>query len=213
MNTFNAMRLFMLLGFGFMAVAALAIFIFNLASPRRSKPMMTEPSGIVLFLSITGALTFLAGLSLVVCGFAGLGLALAGAGWLAAFGSIFINAARAKAKRAVWPVVSARCTDRELQRKIYNNGDDGWSWRVVCEINFAGKNYRVTPKVHWSDAGQADAPFWSEEKARQFIAQTITPDGDCKLRVNPDNPLEAELIRMPFRSHDQKKLENPRHQS
>jgi hypothetical protein len=195
MNAFNAMRLSMLLGFGFMAVAALAIFIFKLASPRRSKSMMTEPSGIVLFLSITGILTFLAGLSLAVCGYQDLGLALAGAGLLAAFGSIFMNAARAKAKRAAWPVVSARCTDRELQKKIYNDGNDGWSWRVVCEINFAGKNYSVTPKVHWSDAGQADAPFWSEEKARHFLAQAIAPDGECKLRVNPDNPLEAELLR------------------
>ncbi|MGA2853584.1 MAG: hypothetical protein ABSE90_05590, partial [Verrucomicrobiota bacterium] len=135
MNALNAMRLLMLFGFGFLAVAALAIFIFKLASPRRSKPMMTEPGGIVLFLSITGILTFLAGLSLAVCGYQGLGLALAGAGFLAAFGSIFMNAARAKAKRAVLPVVSARCIDRELQKKIYNDGNDGWSWRVVCEIN------------------------------------------------------------------------------
>jgi hypothetical protein len=193
MNAFNAMRLAMLLGFGFMAVAALAIFIFKIASQRRSRPMMTEPSGIVLFLSMTGILTFLAGCSLVVCGFQGLGLALAGAGLLAAFGSIFLNAARAKAKRATWPVVSARCIDRELQKKIYN-GTDGWSWRVICEINFAGKNFNVTPKVHWSDAGQSDAPFWSEEKARRFIAQNITPDGECRLRVNPDNPIEAELL-------------------
>jgi hypothetical protein len=195
MNALNAMRLLMLFGFGFLAVAALAIFIFKLASPRRSKPMMTEPGGIVLFLSITGILTFLAGLSLAVCGYQGLGLALAGAGFLAAFGSIFMNAARAKAKRAVLPVVSARCIDRELQKKIYNDGNDGWSWRVVCEINFAGKSYSVTPKVHWSDAQQADAPFWSEEKARQFLAQTIAPDGGCKLRVNPHNPIEAELLR------------------
>ncbi len=187
----------MLCGFGFMAVAAIAICIFKLASPRRSQPMMTDPNGIVLFLSMAGILTFLAGLSLAVLGFESLGLSLAGAGFLAIFGSIFINAARAKAKRAAWPVVSARCTDRELQTKIYTEHKTGWSWRVVCEINFAGKNYRVSPKVHWSDAGQVDEPFWSEEKARHFLARAIAPDGQCQLRVNPHNPLEAELVRRP----------------
>lgn len=194
MNAFNAIRLSMLLGIGFMAVAAMVILIIKLAGPRRSQPMMTEPGGVVLFLSFAGVLTFLTGLGLAVCGFQGFGLALAGTGLLAAWGSIFINAARAKAKRAAWPVVSARCMDRELQKKIYNDGNDGWSWRVICEINFAGKDYRVTPKVHWSDAEPADAPFWSEEKARHFLAQAIAPGGECKLRVNPDNPLEAELL-------------------
>jgi hypothetical protein len=41
---------------------------------------------------------------------------------------------------------------------------------------------------------QVDAPFWKEEKARQFISRKISPKGECRLRVNPDDPFEAELL-------------------
>jgi hypothetical protein len=196
----NAKDYFALFVLGFMAMAALVIFIVKVGTRGRANPMMTETSGIVPYLALGGVLGFLTGLGLVGSGghkYQALGLALAGGGFTATCGSILLNAARAKAKKAVWPVVSARCTDQKLRKIAFTSHDgawDDWRWSLVCEINYAGKNYRVTPKVRWSDATQGETPFRSEAEARQFIAQTITSSGECKLRVNPDNPLESELL-------------------
>jgi hypothetical protein len=67
-------------------------------------------------------------------------------------------------------------------------------WRVVCEINYGGKDYVVTPKVRWSDASQGESAFWKQEKAQRFIAERISPTGECKVRVNPNNPVDSELV-------------------
>ena len=125
------------------------------------------------------------------------GFVLAGGGFLAMLGGTFLNAAAAKTKRKAWPVVPAQCTHQQLEVRRYSGEggpSDGWLWQVVCEIRYGGKKYAVSPKVYWSDLGQGDAPFWSEAKARQFISRKISPKGECQLRVNPDNPLEAELL-------------------
>jgi len=66
--------------------------------------------------------------------------------------------------------------------------------RVVCEFTFAGQVYRVTPKLNWSDVAQSESAFPSEEKAQSFLEKRIGPTGECRLRVNPSNPAEAELI-------------------
>ena len=191
----GATRYMMLSIVGFMAVVGIGIFIFNLARPNRLKPMMTETCIIVPFLSLAGVLGFTIGLGLFFFNEHQYGLELAGGGFLACCGSILLNAVTARMKRSAWPVVSARCMERMLEKKISHEGTDFWRWRLVCEINYVGKDYQVVPKIRWSDAGQSETPFWTEAKAQQFLAQMISENGECKLRVNPNNPLEAELIR------------------
>jgi hypothetical protein len=187
-------------GLGFMAMGAVVIFIINVADRDRFRSPWGWQGGIAPFLSLGGVLGFCTGLGLLMYDkekYLPLGVVLAGGGFLALGGSILLNAAMAKAKRAVWPIVSARCTDQKLRKIAFSSGDgvwDGWRWLLTCEINYAGKNYRVTPRVRWSDASQQEEPFRSKKRARRFIAQTITSSGDCKLRVNPKNPLESELL-------------------
>jgi hypothetical protein len=124
-----------------------------------------------------------------------LGPTLAAAGLLAVVGSIILNALTAKAKRATWPVISARCIEQTLQKHHSYEGGDFWLWQLVCEMNYAGKKYQVVPKVRWSDAGQSESPFLSEAKAQKFINEIIFTNGACKIRVNPQNPLEAEMLK------------------
>jgi hypothetical protein len=190
----NGIPYTMLSVFGFLAVAGVAIFIINLFRPQRPKPMMTESNGLVPFLSLVGVVGFPVGLGLLVCGFAKSGWMLVGLGTLAVVGSILLNMVSAKRKRATWPVVSARCTRQTLQKKVDHEGNNLWQLLLVCEINFAGKNYQVVPKVRWSDAGQSEEPFSTEGKAQNFLAKIISTNGECKLRVNPDKPQEVELL-------------------
>jgi hypothetical protein len=196
--TLNIVRYCVLSVLSFMAVAAIVILIVKLAD-KKPKPMMVETCRLALWLAAAGIFAFLIGVGLLVLpeiDRMNLGLALAGGGFLALVGSTFLNVAMAKAKRAVWPVVLAHCTERQLQMKAFwsDNGPRyGWLWRVVCEINYGGKHYVVSPMVNWSAFGLWNTAFWSEEKAHRFIAERVSPNGDCKLRVNPNNPLEAEL--------------------
>ena len=157
---------------------------------------MAETCAWLPFLSVPGMLAFLGGVWLLFYDsqkFQTLGFTLLAAGALAIGGSIVLNAVTAKAKRAGWPIVRARCVERTLQN--HNSYESNfWLWNLVCEMNFAGKNYRIIPKVRWSDAGQSESPFFTEAKAQAFITQAITLDGQCQLRVNPQNPQEAELM-------------------
>jgi len=195
----NIARYFVLSLVGIMAMAYVVILIIKFAD-KNPRPMMSERNRLVFWLSAFGLPAFLLGLVLAILpefGQLNLGVALVVGGFLAVLASTFLNAVLAKSKRAAWPVVNARCTERQLQTKKFSNGEgsaDGWLWRLVCEINHGGKRYVVSPKVHWTDLGQIDAPFWSKEKAQLFLSQKISPDGECKLRLNPDNPLEAELV-------------------
>ena len=86
----SAIRYLMLAGLAFMALAAVAIFIYRILSPARAK---LEVGGVVPYMSIIGVLGFLIGSGLVVYDghkYLGLGLGLAGLGWLAMVGSFFI---------------------------------------------------------------------------------------------------------------------------
>ena len=182
-----------------MAAAAVVILIINLTR-KTPKPMMTESCRLAFWLVVPGLFACLSGVALIFLpelDHENSGLALAGGGFLAMVGGTFLNAAAAKKNRKAWPVVPAHCTDHQLQKgraSTANGAVDCWYWQVVCEINYGGKHYVVTPMVHWSDLGQGDAPFTNEAKAQEFVAQKIMLNGECKLRVNPNNPLEAELI-------------------
>lgn len=121
----------------------------------------------------------------------------AAGGFLAAVVSMLLNAFTARARRRAWPVISARCIERQLERKLFANDggpSEGWVWKVVCEVDYGGKHYVVRPEAHWSDVAQGDCPFWKEEKGRRLLSQRISPNGECKVRVNPANPLEAALV-------------------
>ena len=165
---------------------------------KKPKPMMSETCRLVLWLSGIGIPVFLSGMVLAFLGQTFLGLALIAGGFSALVGSTVLNANVAKAKRAAWPVVLARCTERHLQKQTFCTGEgsiaDGWLWLMVCETTYEGKQYIISPKVHWNDSAQSDLPFWSEQKAEKFASQKISSNGECKLRVNPSNPLEAELL-------------------
>jgi hypothetical protein len=198
-NIFNVgARIFVLSCVGVMMVGYIFILLVKLGD-KTPKPMMAERSRTAFWLSALGVPVFILGMALgfLSSDHENLGLALAVGGLLTMCASVSLNAVLAKSKRAAWPKVPARCTERQLQKRKYateGGSTDGWVWRVVCEIDYGGKTQVVSPKVHWSDGGQADTPFWSEKKAQQFIAQRISPQGGCKLRVNPQNPVEAELL-------------------
>jgi hypothetical protein len=81
-----------------------------------------------------------------------------------------------------------------LEKIVAAGEGDTWKWNVECEIDYAGEKYRVFPKVRWSDEAQADTAFWSEKRARLYLARKMTSDGECKLRINPNNPREGELF-------------------
>jgi len=193
----SAARYFALAIIAFMALIATVIVIVNLVR-RQPRPMMAETCPLVPFLSVPGLFAFLGGMWLLFYNadkYQSLGLALTGAGLFVLFCSILLNALTAKAKRAGWPVVSARCIKQTLQKHQSHEGADFWLWRLVCEINYAGNIYQVIPKVRWSDAGQSESPFFTEAKAKKFSSEIISPSGACKIRVNPKNPLEAEMLK------------------
>lgn len=194
-------RFFGLSVMAFMAVGVIAILLYNLAHRDRPKPMEAESCPITVFLSVTGVFCTLFGLGFAVYDkgsrYGRWALSVAAGGFLLAVVSMLLNAFMARARRRAWPVVSGRCTERQLERKLISNDggpSEGWVWKVVCEVDYGGKHYVVRPKVHWSDLAQGDGPFWKEEKARRFLSQRIAPNGECKLRLNPNNPLEAELV-------------------
>jgi hypothetical protein len=85
-----------------------------------------------------------------------------------------------------WAVVQGRCTDREI-RKVSVRGKWVWQWRIVCNYEQRGNPYRVTPKVNWSS-------FNSEVAAIQFLESRISPNGECTLRIHPNNSLRTELM-------------------
>lgn len=101
---------------------------------------------------------------------------------------------KARRERQKWVKVNAKCIDREWQRIQTTRGSaaggmgGGWTWafRLLCEFDFQGKHFKVTPG-YWTT-------FISEESLKSFFDKRIATDGLCELWVNPKNPLQAELI-------------------
>ena len=86
----DATRYFGLGILAFMAIAAVSIFAYRIASRSRSE---LEAGGVVPYISILGVFGFLAGVGLLVYdqhGFLRLGLGLAASGLLALFASYFV---------------------------------------------------------------------------------------------------------------------------
>jgi hypothetical protein len=76
-------------------------------------------------------------------------------------------------------------------RKVWiqgrRGGHWGWLWRIICQYEYLGIPYRVTPEVYWGS-------FTSEEAALKFLEERMSPDGGCTLRVDPKKPFRTELM-------------------
>lgn len=96
----------------------------------------------------------------------------------------------ARKRRASWLRVPARCVEREIfkDHSYADGGDMGktWQFTLVCEFELGGGMHRVTPGF-WRT-------FATRAGVERFLAKNISPQGDCELYVNPDDPLEAELV-------------------
>jgi hypothetical protein len=89
-----------------------------------------------------------------------------------------------------WQEVEARCIDRELrnvQVEAQHGYASGWCWRVVCEYEFHAQKITVTP-------GPQPMICASEADAMKFISKRVAADGSCRLRINPDNPVQTKLL-------------------
>lgn len=98
---------------------------------------------------------------------------------------------RGRIVRRNWKRIVAQCTDKEWKSIIGAASQRGgvrkaWTFKLLCEFELGGKRYTVTPG-YWST-------FISEGRLQKFLAKVISPDGKCQLWVNPENPLQAELI-------------------
>ncbi len=136
--------------------------------------------------ALLGALLFLVGIfagfkvkALFLISIAGLVLAL--------FSILF----RGRIVRRHWKKVSSQCIDREIKQVLSTPGIRGgarktWAFQLLCEFDLSGKHYTVTPG-YWTT-------FISERRIQAFLDRVISLDGKCQLWVNPDNPLQSELI-------------------
>ena len=87
----------------------------------------------------------------------------------------------------------ATCIDREFRstpHPEYNR--DSWAVRIVCRYAFEGVQQTGTP--HLAIGAEQGMDFASREAAEQFLADRISPDGTCWLRVDPRKPLRAYLM-------------------
>ena len=154
-----------------------------------SKPMTMDSGGIVSILPMAGVLGFIGGLAMATYDkkYESSGLMIAVLSFVVLFGGALL---KARVVRRGWDVAPGRCVDRELQ-KVWlpdsSSGHWGWFWRIVCEYEYLGTPYRVTPEVYW-------ASFNSEEAALKFLEERISANGECMLHVDPKNPLRTELM-------------------
>lgn len=89
-------------------------------------------------------------------------------------------------QQQAWVQVRAKCVDREIREVRQRTlGNEIWDYRLLCEFDYGGKQYAVTPETAWVMA------LNSEQAARQYLEERIDADGNCTLWINPENPLQA----------------------
>lgn len=141
-------------------------------------------------LALVGVAGFLGGLALFGWYVASQGPAWGMIGLPVAVGSLalvfFSVWWQARTRRRNWVQADARCVDREFRQVRVQHGLN-WEARLVCEFQANGKNYRATPAVHYCS-------FRTEDALQQYIDERVTPNGQCRLFINPANPLECELV-------------------
>lgn len=113
---------------------------------------------------------------------------------LFAFGGIsafLLHLSNERLRRADWIQITAKCIDKEIKmRRIMGSrgsvGNPVWDFRMLCEFVLDGQQYKVTPLYR--------KMFNSEKEVNEFLSNTIDDSGNCILRVNPRNPLEADFV-------------------
>lgn len=89
--------------------------------------------------------------------------------------------------RRAWKRVRARCLDHEIWEDYAEGPDSGktWYFQLLCEFKLHGRTYQVTPS-YWRT-------FATKAGVSSFLERKISPSGWCQLRINPKNPLQAEV--------------------
>ena len=155
-----------------------------------SRPMTINAGGLLGAIPIVGALGFFVGVGIAAYEtpeHLWAGLTVAVSSWLVALGGWWLKNRKVGLD---WDVAPGRCVDRELQKILVPRGGQwNWCWRLVCEYEYLGIRYRVTPEMYWMGLA-------SEAAAHKFLAKRIGPDGKCLLRVDPKNPLRTELLEL-----------------
>lgn len=98
---------------------------------------------------------------------------------------------------ATFEPVEATCIDRDVQE--FEDLDSVgsfprstfWAPRILCEFDYRGTRYRVTPIIVKLSA------FSTEERVNRFLEDRIDNNGMCRLWVNPKNPLHTVFHKRP----------------
>ena len=96
---------------------------------------------------------------------------------------------RTRQERKRWLPAVARCL-KHVVKWMGEGRYGGYVCIAICEYEYAGIKYRVTPMT----TPQGMASFPTAEAAELHWNNQISPGGTCQLRFNPDNPLQAELV-------------------
>ncbi len=103
----------------------------------------------------------------------------------------------ARQVRKGWLLTDARCIKQMVKLVATSGGAGGgtgggrtgYSAIVICEYEYAGVKYRVTPRI----TAVAIVSFPTPGTVERYLKKRIAPDGSCKLHINPDNPLQTTL--------------------
>jgi len=90
-----------------------------------------------------------------------------------------------KRRKSDWLRIEASCVDREI-RRVRNGRGRHWAIRIKCVYVLNEEQIVCTPRVRWFGSG--------DQKGTEFLEKKINSHGECQIRVNPDNPLEADLL-------------------
>ena len=109
-------------------------------------------------------------------------------GWVIGVTGTYLCARKA---RKGWLLADARCIKQMIKRVATSGagGSSGFSAIIVCEYEYAGVKYRVTPKI----TAVAIVSFPTAGTVERYLRKKIAPDGTCKLHFNPGNPLQTTL--------------------
>ncbi len=114
-------------------------------------------------------------------------VAVMASGLVVMFVSLWYGGRRA---RRNWQRVQARVLNKEIYEDVgYADGAEPgktWFFTLLCEFDLNGETYRVTPSF-WRS-------FATKSGVERFLEKVVNRNGLCELWVNPQNPLETELL-------------------
>jgi hypothetical protein len=145
-----------------------------------------------------GGLAFIGGAACLLLQKTQLAIGLLATTVVVGVGTLLLQFIRRRLNVAGWQFVSARCLDREVRQVVMGSRGMGrpryrWMCRIICEYKRGGATQRLTPMIRVRALGDSERAFRSEQKLNAYLDAAIDTSGNCKLRVNPINPLDAEL--------------------